>query len=114
MYKKEKEIKHLGITAIVLSVLVIIPSIILLLNMLTGANRQAQYGYSMYTFMLSMIGAIPTLLSIIIGIIAYCKYHKNKQSFQNLKELASYALALPVVSAVLIILSLLLDTFVFH
>ncbi len=113
MSSEEKQIKAWGVTAIILSTLVIIPSIILLFNMLTGTSRQTQYGYSMYATMLVFLGSIPSLLSIIFGIITYSKYHKNKRLYYNSKKLALFALLLPISSAVLIIFDLLLDTFVF-
>lgn len=114
MSSKEKQIKAWGVTAIILSILVIIPALILLFNMLTGTNRQAAVGYSMYATMLSVLGFIPLLLSIIFGIITYSKYHKNKQLYYHSKKLALFALILSISSAVLIIFDLLLDTFVFR
>ena len=113
IYSKEKQLKKLGTTAKILSLLVIIPSIMLLFIMLTGINKQTQYGYSMYAMVLAVLGFIPSLLSIIFGIITYSKYHKNKQLYHNSKNIALSALLLSISSAIMIILDLLLDTFVF-
>ena len=113
MKNKEKQINTLGTISITLSIFIIIPSIILLLNMLTGISRQAQYGYSMYAATLVFLGTIPSLLSIVLGIIAYSKYHKNKQICQNSKKIALFALLLSISSAIMIVLDLLLDTFIF-
>ena len=113
MNNKKDHIKTLGTVAIILSVLVGIPSIMLLHSMLIGVGKQFQSGYSMYAAMLVFLGAIPALLGIILGTITYLKYHKNKQLCQNSKKLALFALLLPILSAILIILDLLLDTFVF-
>ena len=113
MSSKEKQIKAWGVTTIILSILVITPALILLFKMLTGTNRQAEIGYSMYAFMLVLLGSIPSLISIVFGIITYSKYHKNKQLYYNSKKLALFALLLSISGAVLIIFDLLLDTFVF-
>ena len=122
MNNKEKQIKVWGVTTIFISILVIIPSITLLFNMLTGASKQLQYGYSVYAFALVLLGSIPSLISIVFGIITYSIYHKNRQLlyttnmqlYYNRKKLALFALLLSISSAVLIILDLFLDTFVFQ
>lgn len=113
MNNKEKQIKALGTISIIFSILVIIPSIILLFNMLTGTDRQMQSGYSMYAAALVILGTIPSLLSIVLGIIAYSKYRKNKQICQNSKKIALFALLSSISSAIIMVLDLLLDTFVF-
>lgn len=114
MDNKEKRIKILGNIAKILSILVAIPSIILLFNMLTGKERQSQYGYSMYTTMLLLFGTIPALISIILGAKAYSTYRKNKQSLSiETKKRASSALIMPISCAALMLLITLLDTFVF-
>ena len=113
MNDKKEQIKTLGTLAIILSVSVGVPSAMLLLSMLIGVGRQIQYGYSMDVLILVFLGTVPTLLGIILGTITYSKYHKNKRLYRNNKKLASFALLLPILSAILIILDLLLDTFVF-
>ncbi|MBQ2695405.1 hypothetical protein IJG04_02085 [Candidatus Saccharibacteria bacterium] len=113
MSDKKKQIKYYGITAIILSLPVVIPSIILLLSMLSGVGKQTQYGYSLYATFLVVLGTIPSLLSIIFGIISYSKYHKDKHLYQNYKKLITFALLSSIMSAVLMILDLILDTFIF-
>lgn len=111
MINKTKQIKTFGITTITLSALVGIPSIILLFSMLTGIGRQTQFGYSLYVVVLIVLGTIPALLSIIFGIITYAKYHKNKKLYYNSKKLATLALLLPILTATLMTLAILLDAF---
>jgi len=113
MNNKEKQIKALGTISIIFSILVIIPSVILLLSMLTGTGRQVQYGYSMYSVMLVFLGTVPSLLSIILGIITYSKYRKNKQICHNSEKIAFFSLLLSISSAIIMVLDLLLDTFAF-
>lgn len=113
MNNEKEQIKDWGTMAIILSLSVGIPSVMLLLGMLIGTGKQSQYGYSMYVTMLVFLGTIPALLGIVLGAITYSKYHKNKHLHRNSKKLASFALLLPILSAILIILDLLLDTFVF-
>lgn len=113
MNNEKEQIKDWGTMAIISSLSVGIPSVMLLLGMLIGTGKQAQYGYSMYVTMLVFLGTIPALLGIVLGAITYSKYHKNKQLYRNSKKLASFALLLPILSTILIILDLLLDTFVF-
>ena len=113
MKKKDGQIETLGSAAITLSALVGIPSIILLFCMLVGIGRQVQYGYSMYVVLLLFLGSVPSLLSVIFGIIAYSKYYKNSQFCQKSRKIALLALLLPMLSAALMILDLHLDIFIF-
>ena len=84
--------------------------------MLTGIGKQHhQYGYSMDLAILIFLGSIPLLLSIIIGIITYARYHKNKQKLPtSIKKIALLALLLPIISTILMFLAIMLDTFVFY
>lgn len=114
MKRKKEQIKNLGMAAISLSASIGIPSIILLLSMLIGIGKQFQYGYSMYIAMLIFLGVIPLLLSIILGIITYIKYRKNRHILPTtIKKIALLALLLPLLSAILVFLDIILDTFVF-
>lgn len=114
MNRKKEQIETLGNIAIILSALIGVPLIMLLLSMLTGIGKQHQYGYSMDLAILIFLGSIPLLLSIILGIITYARYHKNKQKLPtSIKKIALLALLLPIISTILMFLAIMLDTFVF-
>ena len=112
---KEKQIIEFSNLAIFFALLIITPSILLLLNMVTGIGRQSQYGYYMYIVMSLFLGTIPSILSIVFGIIAFSKYHKNRHFLPtSTKKKASFALFISIFNLILLIAVLLLDTFVFY
>jgi hypothetical protein len=113
MDNNKKQIIVMGITSIVLSILTAIQPIIILLNMLTGNAKDKYYGYSLHLTIIIFLEAVPLLLSLILGAIAYSKYRENKKLYQKSKLIALLGLSLPITGALLIILDLLLDTFVF-
>lgn len=112
MNDKEKHINTLGIISIALSILIIAPSIRLLLDAITETSKQPSYNYSMYVLILIVLGTIPSLLSMILGIMAYSKYRKNKQICQNSKTIAFLAILLSISGATIMILDLLLEAYV--
>lgn len=113
--RTKNQIKELSIIAMLFAFLVIIPSVKLLFSMITGTDKDVQYGYSMHILFLAILGSIPSIVSIIISIQALTEYRNNKYFLPvSIRILTSSALSISIISLVLIIIDSLLSMLVFH
>lgn len=115
---KKSKIIGLSTTAIILAFFVIVPSAMLLFDMMAGIGKQYMYGnpigYSFHIFFLFLYGFIPSTLSIIFSFIAFSKYHKNKRPFStSIKILVLSALSISIFNFTLMVADLLLSKYVF-